>query len=248
MKPAAENKRIAIVTGAGRASGIGFEVCRQLAERGISVLLTGREPRATGERAQELRREGLDVRAQQLDVTDERSILALVQTVTQDFGRVDILVNNAAATSAYGERPSTTDLERARAGMDVTLFGAWRLTQAMLPLILRATSGRVVNVSSGAGSHVDPAFGLETENAMGPAYAVAKAALNALTVTFAKELRPQKILVNAVCPGFTATFPGGDAMGARPVREGARGVIWAAMLDDDGPTGGFFRDGKALPW
>lgn len=105
-----------------------------------------------------------------------------------------------------------------------------------------------MNVSSGAGSHGDPAFGLTSPNAMGPAYPVAKAALNALTVTFANELRDAGVLVNAVCPGFTATFPGGEVMGARPVADGAASVVWAATLEDGGPSGGFFRDGKALPW
>ncbi len=132
--------------------------------------------------------------------------------------------------------------------MDATLFGAWRVTQALVPLLTKSARARVVNVSSGAGSHGDPAFGLTTKNAMGPAYAVAKAALNALTVTFANELRDAKVLVNAVCPGFTATFPGGESMGARPLSAGAASVVWAAVLADDGPTAGFFRDGKPLSW
>jgi len=132
--------------------------------------------------------------------------------------------------------------------MDATLFGGWRVTQALVPLLKKSEHGRVVNVSSGAGSHGDAAFGLTTKNSMGPAYAVAKAAVNALTVTFANELRPANVLVNAVCPGFTATFPGGESMGARPVADGAASVVWAAVLGDDGPSGGFFRDGKPLPW
>ncbi len=135
-----------------------------------------------------------------------------------------------------------------RVHMDATLFGGWRVTQALVPLLKKSEHGRVVNVSSGAGSHGDAAFGLTTKNSMGPAYAVAKAAVNALTVTFANELRPANVLVNAVCPGFTATFPGGESMGARPAADGAASVVWAAVLGDDGPSGGFFRDGKPLPW
>ncbi|MFM7445410.1 MAG: SDR family NAD(P)-dependent oxidoreductase, partial [Tabrizicola sp.] len=107
--------------------------------------------------------------------------------------------------------------------------------------------GRLVNVSSGAGSHGDTAFGLTTDNAMGTSYAVAKAALNALTAKLAKE-ETSGVKINAVCPGFTATFPGGAEMGARPVSEGAASILWAADLPQDGPTGGFFRDGKPLPW
>jgi len=241
-------KRVAVVTGAGRATGIGYEVCRQLAKAGMTVVLTGREAASVEERARELRAEGLDVRGQPLDVTDGSSIAALSAFLVEAFGRVDVLVNNAAATSVYGENPSTASLDQARAAMDTTLFGAWRVTQALVPLLKKGEHPRVVNVSSGAGSHGDPLFGLTTKNAMGPAYAVAKAALNALTVAFANELRDAKVLVNAVCPGFTATFSGGEAMGARPVSEGAASVVWGVMIADDGPTGGFFRDGKPLPW
>jgi NAD(P)-dependent dehydrogenase (short-subunit alcohol dehydrogenase family) len=122
------------------------------------------------------------------------------------------------------------------------------LTQALLPLMRKSQHARIVNVSSGAGSHGDTAFGLTTGNSMGTSYAVAKAALNALTVKLANEEKVNRVLVNAVCPGFTATFEGGEKMGARPVKEGAASVVWAAMLPDDGPTGGFFRDGKTIPW
>lgn len=238
---------VALVTGAGRPGGIGLELCRQLARRGLTVILTGRDP-GVADRARELAAEGLDVRGLRLDVTDPSSVAALAAHLTEHVGRLDILVNNAAATSAFGDLPSTADLVQAQAGMAATLFGAWRVTQAVLPLLRRSPHGRIVNVSSGAGSHDDPAFGLTTANSMGPAYAVAKAALNALTVTFANELRAARILVNAVCPGFTATFPGGAAMGARPVADGAASVLWAAFLPDDGPTGGFYRDGRPVPW
>jgi NAD(P)-dependent dehydrogenase (short-subunit alcohol dehydrogenase family) len=146
-----------------------------------------------------------------------------------------------------GETPSNADLRKAMDAMQATLFGAWRLTQALTPA-LKAAKGRVVNVSSGAGSHGDAVFGLTSSNAMGPAYAVSKAALNALTVAFSRELSVHGVKVNAVCPGFTATFPGAEAMGARPVKVSAAGVVWAATLPADGPTGGFFRDQKELPW
>jgi NAD(P)-dependent dehydrogenase (short-subunit alcohol dehydrogenase family) len=122
------------------------------------------------------------------------------------------------------------------------------MIQAFLPLLRKSEHARIVNVSSGAGSHGDQAFGLTTDNQMGTSYAVAKAALNALTVKVAKEVAVDNILVNSVCPGFTATFEGGDAMGARPVSEGAASVVWAATLPDGGPTGQFFRDGRPLPW
>lgn len=241
-------RRIAVVTGAGKSSGIGYEVCRQLAHAGMTVVLTGRDGAAVEERTRELKAQGLDVLGRAVDVTSASSVASLSAFLADSFGRVDVLVNNAAATSTYGEQPSTSDLERAREAMDATLFGGWRVTQALVPLLKKSEHGRVVNVSSGAGSHGDAAFGLTAKNSMGPAYAVAKAAVNALTVTFANELRPANVLVNAVCPGFTATFPGGESMGARPVADGAASVVWAAVLGDDGPSGGFFRDGKSLPW
>lgn len=243
-----ESRPIALVTGASRPQGIGFEVCRQLASRGFGVILTARDPNAARDRASELSREALDVKAYSVDVAKAESVADLAALVEQDFGRLDVLVNNAAGLSPYGELASTADLSVAHATFEVTLFGAWRMCQAFLPLLRRSPHPRIVNVSSGAGSHGDTAFGLTTGNQMGTSYAVAKAALNALTVKLANEEKINKVLVNAVCPGFTATFEGGEAMGARPVSDGAASVVWAAVLGDDGPTGGFFRDGKVLPW
>ena len=171
---------------------------------------------------------------------------ALARAVEHDFGRLDILINNAAGISPYGEKVAAADLTQAHQVLETTLFGAWRVSQALLPLLGRSAHPRLVNVSSGAGSHGDAKFGLTTANAMGTGDAVAKAALNALTVKLANE--NPAIRINAVCPGFTATFDGGEQMGARPVHEGAASVVWAAVLGNDGPTGGFFRDGRPLPW
>lgn len=239
---------VALVTGVGKSEGIGFEVCRQLAKRGYTILLTARRAEAAQELADQLRADGFAVTAHELDVTSEGRALQLAEQIGREWGRLDVLVNNAAGVSTYGEKPSTAKLDEARRVMDATLFGAWRTCQAMLPLLRRSAAGRIVNVSSGAGSHDDPVFGLTSGNAMGPGYAVAKAALNALTSALATELADTPILVNAVCPGFTATFPGGEQMGARPVSDGAAGIVWAATLAADGPRGGFFRDGKPLPW
>ena len=132
--------------------------------------------------------------------------------------------------------------------MAVNLFGPWRLTQALLPLLQAASHPRVVNVSSGAGSHGDDAFGLTRRGGAAASYGISKAALNALTATLAAELADTRIIVNAVCPGLTATWPGAESMGARPVADSAAGVIWAAQLADDGPRGGFFRDRTPLSW
>lgn len=235
--------KVALVTGAGRSQGIGCEVARQLAGRGFEVVLTARTEDQARARANELGVHGFP-----LDVTSVPSIYAAVAYLQASFGKLDVLVNNASGTPAFTEHPSTAALTRARGIMDISLWGSWRVTQALLPLLRKSERARVVNVSSGAGSHGDPVLGLGSQNWMGPAYSVAKCALNALTVAFAHELRADRILVNAVCPGFTATFDGGKTLGARPLQDGAASVVWAALLDDDGPTGGFFRDGQHVPW
>ena len=120
--------------------------------------------------------------------------------------------------------------------------------QAFLPLLRQSPHPRLVNVASGAGSHGDEQFGLTRRGGQSASYGISKAALLALTSTLAAELEGSKVLVNAVCPGLTATWPGAEAMGARPVADGAAGVVWAALLPDDGPHGGFFRNGQPMPW
>ena len=240
-----ESGTIALVTGA--AHGIGFEVCRQLAERGWTVVLTARSLERARAAAEGLA--GLEgkVHARALDVADDASPRALAADLGWALGRLDVLVNNAGQAADWSETAGTADLREAHAVMEANLFGAWRTTQALLPLLRRSRRGRIVNVSSGAASHVDPQFGLAAVSAA-TSYAVSKAALNALTVKLALELREDGILVNAVCPGLTATTRDLEEVGARPVEEGAASVVWASTLPNSGPTGGFFRDGRALGW
>ncbi|MER6050140.1 SDR family oxidoreductase [Streptomyces sp. NPDC001793] len=232
---------LALVTGATR--GIGREVCRQLAACGHTVLLTGRDEDAAGRVAEELRagaRPGTaDIRPLQLDVTDDRSVARAAARVADTFGRLDVLVNNAAITYDTWQRAATADLAVVREAAETNLYGPWRMALAFVPLLRASAHPRLVNVSSEAGSLASMGGGT-------PAYAVTKAALNALTRMLAAELRPDGILVNAVCPGWVATDMGGA--GGRPVAEGAASVLYAATLPDDGPTGGFFRDGRPLPW
>jgi NAD(P)-dependent dehydrogenase (short-subunit alcohol dehydrogenase family) len=227
-----ENERIAVVTGANR--GIGLEVARQLADQGFDVVVGARDA-AKGRTAAD--RIGAD--SHPLDVSDDGSVATFAAWLRHSRGRLDVLVNNAAVHYDTGQRAATADLRVVSEAVAVNLLGAWRTTVALLPLM--GAGGRVVNVSSGAGS-----FG-ETAGAAGaPAYSVTKAALNMLTVKLAAELDPRGITVNAVCPGWVATDMGGP--GGRPVRDGAAGVVWAATLPDGGPTGGFFRDGRPVPW
>ena len=238
--------KVALVTGAGR--GIGLEVCRQLAQRGMTVILTARDLEKAKAAAEQLVGEGLDVIPKVLDVSNDKSVHGLVAELEQEFGTVDVLVNNAAAYADWSEMASSADLELAQGVLETNLFGAWRVCQAFLPLIGRSSHGRIVNVSSGSGSHGEPRFGLTTNRGSAASYSISKAALNALTAKLGAELEGTGVLVNAVDPGLTATAPGMDEFGARPVAEGAASVVWGATLPDGGPTGGFFRDGEPLPW
>ncbi|GAA5008248.1 SDR family NAD(P)-dependent oxidoreductase [Streptomyces siamensis] len=224
---------IALVTGANR--GIGREVARQLAAAGHTVLVTARSAEAAAEAARAV---GPDARPLRLDVTSEADITALARDLDA-LGVLDVLVNNAAITYDTWQRATTADLDVVREAAETNLYGPWRLTQALLPLLRASAHPRIVNVSSEAASLAGMGGGT-------PAYSASKAALNALTRMFAAELRGDGVLVNAVCPGWVATDMGGP--GGRPVEEGAASVVWAATLPDDGPTGGFFRDGRPLPW
>ena len=222
--------RVALVTGANR--GIGLEVCRQLAQRGYGVLLGARDE-AKGKRA--ARQIGGGVTPVQLDVADADS----VRRAVAGLDRLDALVNNAAILYDTWQRGIDADLDQVREAFETNLLGAWRVAQAAIPLLRRSPAGRIVNVSSGAGALTDMGGGT-------PAYRTSKAALNALTRILAAELRGDGILVNAICPGWVATDMGGA--GGRPVTDGAAGIVWAVELPDEGPTGGFFRDGRPVAW
>jgi NAD(P)-dependent dehydrogenase (short-subunit alcohol dehydrogenase family) len=240
------SETIALVTGAGR--GIGLEVARQLAQAEMTIILGVRDAAKGEEAARELVEKGLKIVVRTLDIASEESVTALAKWVEEEFGKLDILVNNAAGYVNWMETASTADLAASHQLFETNLFGTWRITQAMLPLVRKSSRGRIVFVSSGAGSHGDKDFGLTTGKGSVASYGVSKAAINALMAKFAAELEGSGILVNAVCPGLTATAPGMEAMGARPIPEGAKSIVWAALLPDDGPSGGFFRDGKPLPW
>jgi NAD(P)-dependent dehydrogenase (short-subunit alcohol dehydrogenase family) len=229
---------IALVTGGNR--GIGLEVCRQLTSRGFVVLLTARDAAKAKAAASKLADDGT-VEPLAMDVADPKSIENASAEVTKCHGHLDVLVNNAGINYDTWETVENADINgTVMETIATNLLGPWRVCQAFLPLLRKSKAGRIVNVSSESGS-------LSNMSAGPPAYQVTKAALNAMTRTLAGELRGAHILVNAVCPGWVATEMGG-AGAPRSVSEGAAGIVWAATLPNDGHTGGFFRDGKPLPW
>ena len=230
--------RIALVTGANR--GIGLEVVRQLARRGFTTILGARDAQKGERAAGPLQHTGLKIIPVQLDVTDQQSVDAAKYLVEERFGRLDVLVNNAAILYDSWQRAENANLETVREAFETNTLGAWRMCQAFIPLLRESKNARIVNVSSESGS-------LSVMGGGTPAYSISKAALNALTRMLADELRPSRILINSVCPGWVATEMGGpDA--PRTVEEGAASVMWAVTLPDSGPTGGFFRDGEPLAW
>lgn len=225
----------ALVTGGNR--GIGLAVCERLAREGHAVVLTARRESDALGAAQALRSAGLDVRAEQLDLADERSITNCAGRLRSAGAAVDVLVNNGAVLFE-GDVLSTPSREF-RAAFDVNVLGALWTARAFVPGMLERGFGRVVNVSSGWGAFAE---GLD-----GPAsYSITKAALNALTVSLARSLRGD-VKVNACCPGWVRTRMGG-ADADRSPEEGADTVVWLATLPESGPSGGFFRDRAVVEW
>jgi NAD(P)-dependent dehydrogenase (short-subunit alcohol dehydrogenase family) len=230
--------RVALVTGANR--GIGRDVARQLAERGYYVLLTARDGEKASAAADELSR-GTDavVRPLTLDVSDPQSISEAAERVRAEPGRLDVLVNNAGIGSDFGVAGVEPDFAAIQRALDTNFYGAYRLTIELLGLLRASEHPRIVNVSSGMG-------GVAEMGGWSPGYRVSKAALNAMTRILATELKDAGFLVNSACPGFVNTDMGGPMGASKPVEEGAAGIVWLATLGDDGPTGGFFRDGKPV--
>jgi NAD(P)-dependent dehydrogenase (short-subunit alcohol dehydrogenase family) len=231
------DNKIALVTGANR--GIGFETCRQLSQLGLTVVLTSRDTVKGEVATKQLKDKGLDVVFHRLDVSVKNDIEHAFDRINQQYGQLDVLVNNAAILYDTFQSAVNADLEVVGKALTTNLYGPWLLCQAFIPLMKGSGYGRIVNVSSGAGS-------LHYMGGGTPAYGISKVALNALTRKLASELSGTGILVNSVDPGWVATEMGGR--GGRPVMEGAKGIVWAATLPDNGPSGGFFYDGKPEPW
>ena len=244
-----DTRTIALVTGANK--GIGYEVARQLASGGATVLIGARDRRRGEEAARTIRDEGLDAHPVVLDVTDPDTIRAAAAHIDERFGRLDTLVNNAGISGDFARQtPSTTDMGTIREVFETNFFGVMEVTNAMIPLLSRSSAPRVVNVSSSIGSltlATDP----DDYRSRGPAmsaYPPSKTALNMLTVQYARELREQGVLVNLADPGLTDTDFAKNAgrstgrSATRPAAQGAKVAVRLATLGPDGPTGGFFND------
>ena len=250
-----QDKSVALVTGANQ--GIGLQIARNLAAHGFTVLVGSRNLERGKTAAVEV---GPDAHALQLDVTDQASIAAAADRVRSEFGRLDVLVNNAAISNtrmrpgmsvedySKSTRPSVVSLDEIRAVFETNVLGVVAVTQAMLPLLREAPAASIVNVSSGAGSltrNSDPAH--PYRSIFGPVYPASKTALNAMTLAMAIELEGTGIKVNAACPGFTKTNLNNYA-GTQSVEEGAREPVRLALLGPDGPTGTFSNAAGPLPW
>lgn len=238
-----DTQKIAVVTGANR--GLGLETCWQLAQRGLTVVLTSRDQQQGEAAAATLREAGLKLHYQPLDVTDAQSVERLARYIEKEFGRLDVLINNAgvfldesdAATDAIAS-VLHTDIDVIRRSMETNVYAPLQLCQALIPLL--QDKGSIVNVSSGMGQ-------LSNMNGGYPGYRISKTALNALTRILADELKHTQIKINSLCPGWVKTDMGGPHA-TLTVEQGADTIVWLATLPDDGPSGGFFRERMLIPW
>jgi NAD(P)-dependent dehydrogenase (short-subunit alcohol dehydrogenase family) len=231
--------RVAVVTGGNK--GIGLEICRQLAARGLRVVLTARDAKKGMAAAQALSKAGGEIGFHPLDVTDPTQVAGLARWVERELGGADVLVNNAGILiDGRSASVLSVDPEVFRETLETNFYGPLRLSQTLVPAMLKRGYGRVVNLSSGLGQIGEMGDGT-------PAYRTSKAALNTLTRMLAAATRGKGVLVNSMCPGWVRTDMGGPGA-SRTVEQGADTATWLATLPDDGPTGGFFRDRKPIDW
>ena len=234
----------ALVTGANK--GIGYEIAAGLGRLGWAVGVGARDDARRADAVARLRDAGVDAFGVPLDVTDDASTTAAAALLA-DRGGLDVLVNNAGVTGGGEQLPSAVDMAAVRAAVEVNVWGVIRLTNAVLPLLRRSPSPRIVNVSSGVGSLTLQSADDGTTGPLSAAYSPSKTYLNAVTVQYAKELKDTGILVNMGCPGFVSTDLNGHR-GTRTPEEGARTPIRLATLPDGGPTGTYSNDDGPLPW
>lgn len=241
--------KIALVTGANK--GIGFETAKQLAQKNIKVLLGARNETEGKKAEAALRDLSLDVTCVQLDISDSEDIAAVKGYIESEYGVLDILVNNAAVfldSAWFGNNVESVPMKTLRDTFDINYFGTVELTQALLPLIKKSDTGRIVNISSVSGSfgaHLDESHWLYQLKPY--AYSASKTALNQFTVFLANALKETNIKVNAASPGWVKTSIGSD-QAPLTTEEGAKTGVALALLDDNGPTGTFSQSGESLPW
>ena len=240
------DKKIALITGANK--GLGFETARQLANKGVKVLIGARDETRGKEAAEKLKNEGFDAEFVRVDVTDESTLRSAAKYVEENHGKLDILVNNAGIAVDSGEKLDEISLETIRKTFDTNFFGVIAATQAFLPLVKKSESGRIVNVSSGLGSlaqNSDPTWEFAAVKPI--AYNSSKAALNMFTVILAAQLKDTNIKVNAADPGYTATDLNHNS-GPKTVEQGASIIFDLATLPESGATGGYFDDQGVVAW
>lgn len=239
-------KKIALITGANK--GLGYEISRQLGKLGIVILVAARDKKRGLAASEKLKAEGIDAHPVIMDVTHEPSIVRAAKFIEQEYGRLDILLNNAGLMPDMSLTAANTPPDILHAVFETNFFGPVIVAQTMLPLLRKSEAGRIVNMSSSLGSLTlasDPASPMAEFKVLG--YDASKTALNSFTVHLAWELRDTPIKVNSACPGWVKTDMGGEnAPGT--VEQGADTPVWLATLGPDGPTGGFFNSRKAVPW
>lgn len=237
------SQKIAVITGANR--GIGFGLAKALAEKSYRVIMVGRNADKLTEAAETLRATNPNVEFMVADIADTSQVHALAARLNETCSAVDVLINCAGVIIETDQAGNPSDLahvdpEKVLSTLNINTVGALRMTQALLPLLQKSSGARIVNISSGMG-------GIREMDGGWPGYRLSKAALNALTKVTAAEIQGTNIKVNSVCPGWVRTDMGGPNA-TRSVEEAVPGILWAAELDDDGPSGGFFRDGQPIEW
>ena len=239
------NTTIALITGANK--GIGWAIAQGLGNLGWRVGVGARDAERRDVAVDKLRAAGADAFGVPLDVTDDTSVAEAAMLIEQQAGGLDVLINNAAITGGVPQEPTRIDPATIRAAVETNVIGVVRVTNAMLPMLRRSASPRIVNMSSGVGSLTRQAASGGDTGPISAAYAPSKTFLNAVMLQYVRELQDTNILINAGCPGFTATDLNGFR-GVRTPEQGAAIAIKLATLPDNGPTGHFFEDAGEVPW
>lgn len=232
------DKKIAAVTGGNR--GIGFQICRDIANKDLKVLLTARNSEKGAESAKILQDEGLDVTFYELDVSSAESIDNFASRVTKEFSRIDVLVNNAAIIPDARSSGLSVEIQELQVSLETNVYGIIQLSQKIIPLMIKNNYGRIINLSSGMGQFADMGSGYL-------AYRISKTAVNTITKVLANETDSYNIQINSVDPGWVKTEMGG-AGASLSVEEGADTIVWLSTRPDNSPTGMFYKKREIISW